>query len=140
LSAPRAAIPALRASLGEGARYLAASAVALVLDFGAYVGLIRLAGVDYLLAAPIGFTLGIVTIYALSVRWVFATRRLADARLEFALFAGIGVAGLALNQGVVYAGVEWLRLSYELAKLASAAVVFGFNFLLRKLALFTRYR
>jgi putative flippase GtrA len=133
------ALAALRASLGESVRYVAASGVALVVDFGLYVVLIRLLGVNYLLAAPIGFSLGLAAIYALSVRWVFATRRLADARLEFAIFAAVGLAGLALNQGVVYAGVEWLALSYELAKLASAALVFCFNFLVRKLVLFTRY-
>ena len=140
MSEPRLAVQPLRASLGEGVRYAAASGVALAVDFVSYVVLIRQAGVDYLVAAPIGFALGLVTIYALSVRWVFPIRRLEDARLEFAIFAAVGFAGMALNQCIVYAGVEWLRLSYELAKLASAAVVFGFNFLARKLVLFTRYR
>ena len=122
----------------EGLRYLAAAALALGVDFGAYVGLIRLASVHYLVAAPIGFTLGVVAIYLLSVRWVFAVRRLADPRLEFAIFALIGVAGLGLNQAVIYAGVELASLSPELAKLLSAATVFCFNFGLRKLVLFTR--
>ena len=123
----------------EGLRYLAASALALGIDFGVYSGLIRLAAVHYLVAAPIGFGLGLATIYVLSVRWVFGQRRLADARAEFALFALIGLAGMALNQLVVYAGVDRLALSYELAKLVSAAIVFGFNFILRKSLLFTRY-
>jgi putative flippase GtrA len=70
---------------------------------------------------------------------VFAERRLESARAEFAIFAAIGMGGLALNQLVVYGGVEWLSLSYELAKLASAVVVFCFNFGCRKLLLFTRY-
>ena len=123
---------------GEGSRYLAASAVALALDFTVYVGLIRLADVAYLVAAPIGFTFGLAAVYALSVRWVFRHRRLADARVEFLVFASIGLAGIALNQLVIYAGVERLSLSYEMAKLVSAAVVFCFNFGLRKLLLFTR--
>lgn len=123
----------------EGVRYLAASAIALGIDFGTYSGLIRLAQVHYLVAAPIGFGLGLAMIYFLSVRWVFGQRRLADARVEFALFTLIGLAGMALNQLVVYAGVDWLALSYEVAKLVSAATVFGFNFALRKILLFTRY-
>jgi len=122
----------------EGMRYLAASAFALGVDFGAYVGLIRLASVHYLVAAPTGFMLGLVAIYVLSVRWVFAVRRFADARAEFAIFALIGVAGLGLNQAVIYAGVELLSLSPELAKVPSAGAVFCFNFGLRKLLLFTR--
>jgi len=129
---------ALFSVAGEGSRYLAASALALALDFTAYVALIRLADVAYLVAAPIGFALGLAVVYALSVRWVFAHRRLADARVEFLVFASIGLAGIALNQLVIYAGVEQLSLSPEMAKIVSAAVVFCFNFGLRKLLLFSR--
>lgn len=131
---------ALRNAADETLRYLAASAIALAVDFGAYVSLIRLADVHYLVAAPAGFALGLATIYALSVRWVFGERRLEDARIEFAIFASIGIAGMALNQLVIYVGVDWLALSYEIAKVASAALVFCFNFVCRKLLLFTRYQ
>lgn len=123
---------------GEGLRYVAASALALAVDFGIYVGLIRLTGVNYLVAAPLGFGCGLAAIYALSVRWVFRYRRVADRRAEFALFAAIGLAGMALNQAVIFLAVKMLPGSYEIAKLISAGVVFCFNFALRKLLLFTR--
>lgn len=122
----------------EWLRYVAAGLVALGVDFGAYLGLIRLAGVHYLVAAPLGFAFGLATIYFLSVRWVFRYRRLADRRAEFALFAVIGLAGMALNQGIIYAVVQWMPGSYEIAKLVSAGTVFCFNFALRKLFLFSR--
>ncbi len=128
----------LRSLADEGMRYLAASALALAIDFGVYSGLIRLAGVHYLVAAPIGFALGLATVYALSVRWVFRQRRLADRRAEFALFAAIGLAGMALNQVIIYAAVAMMPGSYEIAKIISAGVVFCFNFISRKLLLFTR--
>ncbi len=131
---------AARGLADEGVRYMAASALALALDFGAYSGLIRLAGVHYLVAAPLGFALGLATVYLLSVRWVFRHRRLKDARAEFALFALLGFGGMALNQAIIYASVERLGLAYELAKLLSAGAVFCFNFGSRKLLLFTRYR
>jgi putative flippase GtrA len=123
---------------GEGARYFAAAAIAFAVDFGSYIGLIRLAGVHYLIAAPLGFALGVATIYALSIRWVFKHRRLADSRTEFTLFATIGIAGMALNQLMIYVGVEGLALSYAAAKILSAAVAFGFNFCARKIFLFTK--
>ena len=129
----------LLAARAEGLRYLAASALALAVDFGSYSGLIRLAGIDYMVAAPIGFLLGLAAIYFLSVRWVFAARRLKDARVEFFLFAGIGLAGLLLNQLVIYVGVAQLGLMPEVVKIVSAGIVFGFNFATRKLLLFTRY-
>jgi putative flippase GtrA len=122
----------------EGIRYLLASAFALAVDFGLYVALIRLAEVHYLIAAPLGFAFGLATIYLLSVRWVFGYRRLAGRRTEFALFAVIGLAGMALNQGIIYAAVQWMPGSYEIAKLISAGMVFCFNFISRKLLLFTR--
>ena len=123
----------------EWLRYVAAGLVALAVDFGTYVALIRLADVNYLVAAPAGFALGLATIYLFSVRWIFTHRRFADARVEFGLFALIGLAGMALNQLVINACVEWLALSYELAKVVSAALVFCFNFGARKIVLFTRY-
>lgn len=128
----------LTALAREGARYAIASAIALALDFALYAGLIRLAGVHYLVAAPAGFMLGLVTIYLLSAHWAFAARRYDDARVEFAVFAAIGGAGLLLNQAVIYAGVSGAELSPEAAKLVSAALVFTFNFSARKLLLFTR--
>jgi len=130
---------ALRGVADEGVRYFGASAAALAVDFGTYSGLIRLAGVDYLVAAPVGFSLGILLIYALCIRWVFRHRRLKDARAEFALFVMLAVMGLALNQAIIYAGVDRFGLVYEAAKVASAGVVFCFNFATRKLLLFTRY-
>ena len=128
----------LRGVAAEGIRYFGASALALAIDFGTYSGLIRIAGVHYLVAAPVGFALGLATVYALSIRWVFRQRRLADARAEFALFAVIGLAGMALNQVIIYGAVELLPGYYEIAKLISAGVVFCFNFISRKVLLFTK--
>lgn len=122
----------------EGVRYLVASAVALAIDFGLYIALIRLAEVNYLIAAPLGFAFGLATVYLLSVRWVFRYRRLADRRAEFALFALVGLAGMAFNQGIIYMAVQWMPGAYEIAKLISAGMVFCFNFISRKLLLFTR--
>lgn len=122
----------------EWLRYVAAGLVALGVDFGIYVGLIRLAGVHYLVAAPLGFAFGLATVYLLSIRWVFGYRRLADRRAEFALFAMIGLAGMALNQGIIYLAVQAMPGAYEIAKILSAGMVFCFNFVSRKLLLFTR--
>jgi len=130
---------ALRIAVWEGSRYAAASAVALLADAAVYLSLIHVAAVHYMLAAPAGYVLGILLIYLLSTRWVFNDRRLASVRSEFAIFVLIGIFGLLLNQLVIYVCVERFSSSYELAKVASAAIVFGFNFGGRKLILFTRF-
>lgn len=131
---PRAA---LQRVFREWVRYFAASALALAIDALVFVALIRLAGINYLAAAPLGFMLGLAVHYALSTRWVFNARRLSDARAEFVIFSLIGVAGLLLNQLIIYAGVEHFALAPELAKLLSAGVSFCFNYGARKLLLFT---
>ena len=46
---------------------------------------------------------------------------------------------MALNQLIIYAAVQWLAGSPEIAKIISAGMVFCFNFASRKLLLFTRY-
>lgn len=130
---------ALQGALGEGVRYLGASALALGVDTATLGGLVYFAGVHYLLAAPLGFAAGLGLIYLLSVRWVFADRRLFDRRIEFTVFALIGLAGMAINELVLYIGVDRFGLSPVQAKVPSAAVVFCFNFVARKLLLFTRY-
>jgi putative flippase GtrA len=129
---------ALRRVAGEGLRYVGAGGIAFVVDFAVYVALIRVGEVDYLVAAPIGFAAGLAAIYGLSVRWVFRERRVSDRRVEFTLFAAIGIAGMGLNQLIVYSGVEWVGLSFEAAKLASAMLMFCFNFGARKILLFSR--
>ena len=134
----RAARTAAGGMLKEALRYFVASAVALAVDAGTYIAMIRLADIHYLIAGPSGFMLGLVTVYILSVRWVFHQRRLAGRRSEFVIFALIGIFGLLVNELVLYVGVAWLSLSPELAKLVSAGIVFCCNFLGRKLLLFTR--
>lgn len=124
--------------LKEALRYLVASAIALAVDAGTYIAMIRIGDVHYLVAGPIGFMLGLVTVYVLSVRWVFHQRRLAGRRSEFVIFTLIGIFGLLVNELVLYVCVERLSMSPELAKLTSAGIVFCCNFLGRKLLLFTR--
>jgi putative flippase GtrA len=138
-NAPAALSVTFRELLREAPRYFIASAIALVADAALYLGLIRIADVHYLAAAPVGYAFGIAVIYLLSIHWVFTERRLSSARYEFIIFALVGIAGLALNQLVIFICVAGLSTGYELAKLASAAIVFGVNFGGRKLLLFTRF-
>jgi hypothetical protein len=83
----------LRANVAELLRYFAVSGVALAVDTTALLASANF--VHYLWAATLGFLLGAVTSYLLSVRWVFRHRRLAAfPKTEFAAFAAVGVAAL----------------------------------------------
>lgn len=126
------------ARLKEFLRYFAASALALAVDFSLYVGGVQWLGLHYLLSAAIGFLSGLTVVYVVSIRWVFAHRSVGRSwQKEFVLFAAVGILGMALNELVLYVGVDLLGADYRLSKIASAGIVFMFNFALRKSLLFT---
>lgn len=121
---------------GEFARYFVAGLLALGIDFTLYVGLTEIAGWHYLVSATAAFCAGLATVYLFSIFWIFRERRLRRPLHEFAIFSGIGLAGLALTSGVLYALTDLVGLDYRLSKIAAAAVVFLFNFGCRKFFLF----
>jgi putative flippase GtrA len=121
----------------EMVSYAAASAVAFACDVGTLAFLVQVLQWHYLVAASVAFTVGAVVAYLLSVRYVFRFRRIADRRVEFAGFAGIGAAGLAVNAGTMYAGVEWLGMHYLAAKALAGGFTFTMNYVVRRLTLFT---
>ncbi|MCX7168289.1 MAG: GtrA family protein [Rhodocyclales bacterium] len=119
----------------EFGAYFLASLLALAIDLAVLLLLARV--VHYLVAATAGFCTGAAVSYLLSTRLVFARRRLAHREgVEAILFTLIGVAGLALNNGVIFAMVEGVAAPLALAKLAAAVLTFLFNYLLRKRLLF----
>lgn len=121
---------------GEFARYFAAGLLALVVDFCLYVALTEVLGWHYLVSATVAFCAGLATIYLLSIRWIFRQRRVERSVQEFGLFAAIGAAGLLLTACILYVLTDMLGLDYRLSKIASAAMVFLFNFGCRKYFLF----
>lgn len=117
-------------------RYLFVGGVAFVVDYCSMVFLASVLLVHYLAAASIGFCLGLATNYLISVRWVFGNRSLSNKYAEFVVFAVIGLIGLALNDGVIFAGHEYLGIDYRISKLFATGVTLVFNFAARKLILF----
>jgi putative flippase GtrA len=127
--------PGTSAGLVELARYFVASAVALGVDTGLYAVGLRL-GLGYPLAAIAGFLAGLTVAYLISVRWAFRARRLRNARVEFAVFAAIGVLGLLLTESLLWLQIDVLAFGAMPAKLLTSCGVFVFNFGARKLVLF----
>jgi putative flippase GtrA len=122
----------------EFIRYALCSLLALGVDMGLLLLLHHVAGLHYLLAAAIGFMAGLFVAYALSVRFAFSQRRVADARSEFILFASVGLLGLALTQILLHAFVDGTGMAVAPAKIVTAGFVFLFNFGARKVLLFTQ--
>jgi putative flippase GtrA len=135
---PTTAPPRLprRTAAIEFMRYFAASGGALAVD----VGLYRLAlhqDLPYPVAALIGFCAGAVVAYLASVMWVFETRSVRSAAVEFGLFIAVGAAGLLLTETLLWLQIEQFRLPALWSKVGAAGVVFVFNFVVRKTMLFS---
>ncbi len=120
--------------------YFLASAVALAIDVSLLAALVTVTGMHYLVAASLSFVTGAAVSYWLCINHVFEYRRLPNARMEFASFTIIGVTGLLLNTGLMYAFVQWLDLHFVLARLGAAGFTFLSNYAGRRLILFTRMR
>ena len=122
--------------LGEFSRYAVVGGLAFCCDFLAYLGLIELAGFNYLFANVIGFCLGLTLNYLLSICWVFNHRSATSARRECLLFAGIGLLNLSIGELFLWVLVGLGGLHHISGKIAITALVFFSNFCMRKVMLF----
>ncbi|PWB78838.1 MAG: GtrA family protein [Methylocystaceae bacterium] len=118
-------------------KYGFVSAAALALDYGILLLGHNVLGVPYLVAAAIGFCSGLALVYLSSVRFVFADRRRLRPAEELAAFFAIGVAGLMINEGLIYVFVDTFGFAPALAKIPTAGLVFAFNFTARRAMLFS---
>jgi putative flippase GtrA len=124
----------LRQVVTDLVRYGLVSAVALALDCGLLFFLVSL-GVHYQIAAAVSFIAGMGMAYMGSLAFVFRGRRSHRLTIEAIGFFAIGFAGLFLNQVLLFCLVSG-GIGLGLAKPATAACVFMFNFTARRSLLF----
>jgi len=121
----------------EALLYIAASGLGLFVDVGLLWLLVECANLHYLAAASISFLSGTSVVYAFSVSVIFHHRRVEDRRVEFGVFATIGVLGLLVNLTVLKIAVDGFGAHYLAGKLASIIFTFSLNFGLRRTFLFS---
>ncbi|EKQ52944.1 MAG: putative membrane protein [Methanobacterium sp. Maddingley MBC34] len=117
-------------------RYVFVGGAAFIVDFGSLFIFTEFFGIYYLISAAIAFILGLIANYLLSVNWVFNRRTLGSAKLEFGVFALIGVIGLFLNEIFIWFFTDYLQIYYLLSKIIAAAIILFWNFFARKITLF----
>lgn len=119
--------------------YGLASLAALAVDLCLLYALHQLWGLPLWLAAAIGFGAGIIVIYQISIRSVFCYRRLAEKKhQEFGWFLLTGLIGLGFTVLAVPLLSDGLGWPLYLAKGVCVGFVFTFNFIARKMVLFTK--
>lgn len=119
-------------------RYGFVAAGAFVVDYGFYFLLSYLMGVQYLVAALVGFFMGTATNYLISKFMVFQGEpksRTFEVLLVF-LISGVGLLWLELG---LYLLTDVYGIHYLLSKLIMTGVVFLWNFFARKLFMYSHF-
>jgi putative flippase GtrA len=137
LSGALCADPALRIQrlLREFVQYVVVGGVAFFVDWFLLTRSMVWFGLDYRIATAVGFLAGLVTNYTFCVIWVWRGTK-AQTVKDFLVFAAIGVAGLGLTELGMWIGVGLAGFGASPVKVAVAAVVLIWNFVLRKFMVF----
>jgi putative flippase GtrA len=117
-------------------RYLFVGGAAFIVDFLSLFILTDFFGIYYLISAAIAFILGLIANYFLSISWVFNKRKLESRRIEFGMFAIIGIIGLGFNEIFIWFFTQDLQIYYLISKIFAAIIILFWNFFARKYILF----
>jgi len=124
---------------GQFVRYLVTGGLAFAVDYGLFVLCYDKFGLHYLIANLVGLVAGLVINYIMSVVWVFSEcKRVLENKktAEFGIFAVVGIAGIGINQLLMYLMVGHFDWNAKVSKIVAAALVLMWNFGARKLMLF----
>ena len=117
-------------------RYIFVGGFAFLVDFGMLAFFTEVCDIHYIISNTLSFIFGLLTNYFLSIFWVFTNSSLKNRKMEFIIFAVIGVIGLGLNNFLLWFCTEKIEIYYLLSKIISAAVGLFWNFFARKYLLF----
>ena len=117
-------------------RYFIIGGVAATVDIGFFFVFAKLAGLNYLLVAPVGFVLATLVNYELSVRHVFRSGIRFSRGREIVMIYVISTVGLLINQAILYGLVDLVGAELMLSKLMATASVFFWNYCARNNYLF----
>lgn len=122
----------MRELLAQFMKFGVVGVIAFVIDYGLLALLTEVFGVNYLVSATISFTVSVIFNYLASMRFVFTHRDDLSRQREFIIFVVLSVAGLLINNGCMWAGVELFGWHYLVVKLFATAIVMLWNFATRK--------
>ena len=117
-------------------RYVITGASTFFVDY-LLLFLLEMAGVHYLPAAALAFTVGITCNFLLTKFFAFkAVDPSVGPTAEVVVFIAISVGGLVLTTLLMYFFTSRLHLYFMVSKLISSMMVFFWNFLGRKVILY----
>ena len=124
----------------EASKYVVAGMLAFMCDLSVLYFCTEYLGWHYLISNIFSYSAGLVVSYWLNITWVFSYRRFKSKTwLEFATFSLVVFAGFIISEGLLAFFGEIAGLHYGVAKILSAVLVVVFNYVAKKLLLFTDF-
>ncbi len=109
--------------------------IAFLIDYGTFLLLTYVFGVNYLIASTISFVVSVIFNYLASMRYVFKGREDQTKTQQFIIFFVLSVIGLGINQLILWLCVDIITIPAWFGKLVATAIVMVFNFVTRKIFL-----
>src|SRR3989339_1969495 len=111
-------------------RYAIVGAVNTGLDFGMYIGLTRgftFWREHYLLANALVFAVVVTWSFFWNKHWTFKNSE-PKHKTQYAKFVLATLGGIAITEGVLFVGVDWLGMDGILSKVIAGPLVIAWNF------------
>ena len=128
---PKKTPPGIRQFLS----YLICGGVATLADMSVLFVFTKVLHLNYLIAAAVGFLIGVTTNYALNTALVFKSQ--GKVKKELSLFALIGIGGLLWTELVLWILVKKFGIYLMIAKAIAVILVLFWNFFMRKRFVFS---
>lgn len=125
----------LRELTVQFAKFGIVGVIAFCIDYGLFLLMDYVFGVNYLVASAISFTISTVFNYMASMRYVFAGKQGQTRTQQFVIFFVLSVVGLGLNQLILWLCSGVFVVPAWAGKLVTTVLVMVFNFVTRKIFL-----
>lgn len=109
--------------------------IAFLIDYGFLYIFTEYFHLYYFVSSILSFSISVIFNYVASVIWIFDVDKEKSKVRNFIIFIFLSVVGLAINQLIMWFGVEVLSYYYMLVKLVATFIVMVFNFVTRKMFL-----
>jgi putative flippase GtrA len=127
----------IKSLIAEIIRFSLVGGLCFIIDYGLMVALKELLGVHYLLAAAVSFTVSVVVNYILCVVWAFKGVEKTN-KVVMAAFFMTSLVGLGLTELFMWIFVDFMHISYLIAKIVTAVLVMIWNYITKKKALYMK--